>query len=150
VQVGRHSVARAVIADLYADLQVDMEQFEIVAPGGMPISFHDPRRRVEFKDHLLVPPAGRVEAIVTGPTSGAQASLRTRCYDTGPDGDSNPAMVLADINGKKYRPSDAPMRASPSGGFHHWRLVNNTHEVHPFHIHQIHFLARERDASSTS
>ena len=22
----------------------------------------------------------------------------------------------------------------------HWRLVNSTDEVHPFHIHQIHFL----------
>src|SRR5271163_3336123 len=83
--------------DLYADLQVDTEQLEIVALDGMPLSFHDPRRRVELRDHLVVPPAGRVEAIVTGPSSGAQASLRTRCYDTGPDGDPNPAMVVADM-----------------------------------------------------
>jgi FtsP/CotA-like multicopper oxidase with cupredoxin domain len=180
--------------DLYADLQVDTEQLEIVALDGMPLSFHDPKRRVELRDHLLVPPAGRVEAIVTGPTSGAHAALRTRCYDTGPDGDPNPAMVLADmvatqqprhrnqaasnglptplykpvsakliastenspsdfvvtftedkngfyINGKKYSPSDAPMTSVFIGGFHHWRVVNNTHEVHPFHIHQVHFLA---------
>ena len=26
------------------------------------------------------------------------------------------------------------------GGFHHWRVVNRSHEVHPFHIHQVHFL----------
>jgi suppressor of ftsI len=180
--------------DLYADLQVDTEQLEIVALDGTPLSFHDPKRRVELRDHLLVPPAGRVEAIVTGPTSGAHAALRTRCYDTGPDGDPNPAMVLADmvatqqpshrnqaasnglptplykpvpakliastenspsdfvvtftedkngfyINGKKYGPSDAPMTSVSIGGFHHWRVVNNTHEVHPFHIHQVHFLA---------
>jgi suppressor of ftsI len=180
--------------DLYADLQVDTEQLEIVALDGMPLSFHDPKRRVERRDHLLVPPAGRVEAIVTGPASGARASLRTRCYDTGPDGDPNPAMVLADmiaisqprhenpaasaglpgptykpvspnliakmesspsdyvvtftedkkgfyINGKKYGPSDPPMTSVSIGGFHHWRVVNNTHEVHPFHIHQVHFLA---------
>jgi suppressor of ftsI len=180
--------------DLYADIQVDTEQLEIVALDGMPLSFHDPKRRIELRDHLLVPPAGRVEAIVTGPTSGAHAALRTRCYDTGPDGDPNPAMVLADmvatkqpshrnqaasnglptalykpvpakliantenspsdfvvtftedkngfyINGKKYGPSDAPMTSVSIGGFHHWRVVNNTHEVHPFHIHQVHFLA---------
>jgi len=48
--------------DLYADLQVDTEQLEIVALDGMPLSFHDPKRRVELADHLLVPPAGRVEA----------------------------------------------------------------------------------------
>jgi suppressor of ftsI len=179
--------------DLYADIQVDTERLEIVALDGMPLSFHDPKRRVESKDHLLVPPAGRVEAIVTGPKSGAQASLRTRCYDTGPDGDPNPAMVLADmvatppghrnqaasiglpaalykpvspkliastenspsdfvvtftedkngfyINGKKYGALDAPMTSVSIGGFHHWRVVNHTHEVHPFHIHQVHFLA---------
>ena len=83
--------------DLYADLEVDMEKLEIVALDGMPLSFHDPKRRVELRDHVLVPPAGRVEAIVTGPKPGIQASLRTRCFDTGADGDPNPAMVLADL-----------------------------------------------------
>jgi FtsP/CotA-like multicopper oxidase with cupredoxin domain len=171
-----------------------MEQLKIVALDGMPISFHDPKRRVELRGHFLVPPAGRVEAIVTGPKPGANASLRTLCFDTGPDGDPNPAMVLADlvdvaqpthgistaslsppapvykplssalmariensssdfvvtftedkkgfyINDKKYGPSDPPMTSVSIGAFHHWRVVNDTHEVHPFHIHQVHFLA---------
>jgi suppressor of ftsI len=184
--------------DLYADLRLDTEQLEIVALDGMPLSFHDAKRRVELKDHLLVPPAGRVEAIVTGPTSRTLASLRTECYDTGPDGDPNPAMVLADvvapsqpthrnraasggpiapiyksvspklitkmehsvsdfvvtftedkkgfyINGRKYGPSDPPMTSVSIGAFHHWRVVNNTDEAHPFHIHQIHFLAYARN-----
>jgi FtsP/CotA-like multicopper oxidase with cupredoxin domain len=26
------------------------------------------------------------------------------------------------------------------GAFHHWRVTNETLEVHPFHIHQVHFL----------
>ena len=180
--------------DLYADLRVDTEQLEIIALDGMPLSFHDPKRRAELTSHVLVPPAGRVEAIVTGPRAGAKASLRTLCFDTGPDGDPNPAMVLADlvdvaqpthgistaavrppapiykplppalmtkvkngpadfvvtftedkkgfyINGKKYGPSDPPMTSVSIGAFHHWRVVNDTHEVHPFHIHQVHFLA---------
>jgi len=45
------------------------------------------------------------------------------------------------INGKKYGPSDPPMTSVSIGAFHHWRVANNTHEVHPFHIHQVHFLA---------
>jgi suppressor of ftsI len=179
--------------DRYADLKVDTEQLEIVALDGMPLAFHDPKHRVEFADHVLVAPAGRVEAIVTGPPAGAQASLRTLCFDTGPDGDANPEMVLADlvdvprpahviptasasaqppvykplspkliarledrpsdfvvtftedkkgfyINDKKYGPSDPPMTSVSTGAFRHWRVVNNTREVHPFHIHQVHFL----------
>jgi suppressor of ftsI len=180
--------------DRYADLKVDTEELEIVALDGMPLSFHDPGRGVEFRDHILVPPAGRVEAIVTGPRPGAHASLRTLCFDTGSDGDPNPAMVLADIvdttqpprvgriasldarppvykplppkliarvenspsdfvvtftedkngfyiNDKKYGPSAPPMTSVAIGAYHHWRVVNDTHEVHPFHIHQVHFLA---------
>ncbi len=33
------------------------------------------------------------------------------------------------------------MRTVDIGSYEHWRVVNNTKEVHPFHIHQVHFLA---------
>jgi suppressor of ftsI len=184
--------------DLYADLQVDGEQIEIVARDGMPLAFHDSKHRREFADHALIPPAGRVEAIVTGPQVEVKASLRTLCFDTGPDGDPNPAMVLADlvnlaqpgrktstaqidarapvykpissrlihkvegrptdfvvtftedkkgfyINGKKYGPADPPMKTVAVGTYRHWRVVNDTQEVHPFHIHQVHFLVYSRN-----
>jgi suppressor of ftsI len=26
------------------------------------------------------------------------------------------------------------------GTYRHWRVVNDTQEVHPFHIHQVHFV----------
>src|SRR5580698_3526223 len=97
--------------DLYADLQIDMEQLEIVALDGVPLSCHHPKRRMELTGHLLVPPAGRVEAIVSGPKPGVHASLRTRCFDTGPDGDPNPAMVLADLV-KSAQPALPPSSAS--------------------------------------
>src|SRR5438552_8517500 len=83
--------------DLYADLEVDSVSFEVVALDGMPLAYHDPSIRTRSMSHVLLPPAGRVEAIVTGPAADSHAALRTRCFDTGPDGDSNPAMVLADI-----------------------------------------------------
>ena len=181
--------------DLYADLTIDSEQITVVALDGMPLAYHDPARRTETFQHVFLAPAGRVEAIVTGPKVGIQSSLRTSCIDTGSDGDPNPAMVLADldtsahtrtpvasvvasreaavykplsgaqlnryksrpldysvkftedkhgfyINDHKYSPTDGPM-ITVRLGYQHWRIVNATHELHPFHIHQVHFLAYE-------
>src|SRR6266852_6406454 len=84
-------------ADRYLDLQLEAQTFEIVAMDGMPIALHDPNHRTRIADHVLLPPAGRLEAIVTGPAAGTPRRLVSRCVDTGPDGDPNPAMVLADI-----------------------------------------------------
>src|SRR5580658_7316228 len=84
-------------ADRYLDLQLDGQTFEIVALDGMPLAYHEPRAPTRTTDHLLLAPAGRLEAIVTGPPSGSHRALRTLCVDTGPDGDPNPGMVLADL-----------------------------------------------------
>ena len=177
--------------DRYADLEVDSVTLDVVALDGMPLAYHDPLIRKRSMSHVLVPPAGRVEAIVTGPRADSHAALRSRCFDTGPDGDSNPAMVLADIvsaqpsrlqarptlggkpvyanfspevlqrveasepkfvvtftedkqgfyiNGQKFEMNSGPMLTVDVGSLHHWRVLNPTKEVHPFHIHQVHFL----------
>jgi suppressor of ftsI len=186
--------------DLYADLTVDSEAMTVVALDGMPLAFHDPKRRTEQFQHVLLAPAGRVEAIVTGPGAGSKASLRSLCVDTGADGDPNPAMVLADldesvrslppspssrgsqrtqspvyrplshdlvnqleksepkfvvrftedkngffVNDKKYSPDAEPMTTVKIGSYVHWRVTNDSHEIHPFHIHQVHFLVYEVD-----
>jgi FtsP/CotA-like multicopper oxidase with cupredoxin domain len=177
-------------ADRYLDLQLEGQPFEIIAMDGMPIALHDPDHRTRIVDHALLPPAGRLEAIVTGPAADTPRRLISRCVDTGPDGDPNPAMVLADIvpwsresspakaaksslkpefqtldlteeekapprftvtfaedkkgfyiNGKKFTPNDDPMVRAKVGSFQHWRIVNATDELHPMHIHQVHFLA---------
>src|SRR5215469_16637708 len=65
--------------DRYADLQVPGEPLEIVAVDGMPLSYHDRNRGTRKVDHILVAPAGRVEAIVTGPPAGSHTTLSTRC-----------------------------------------------------------------------
>ena len=177
--------------DRYADLQLDSGPLDVVALDGMPLAYHDPSMRTRSMSHVLVPPAGRVEAIVTGPPANSHAVLRTRCFDTGPDGDSNPAMILADIvparpsnqkarpptggvpvyaifpaetlkrvesgepqfvvnftedkqgfyiNGQKFEMNSKPMLTVDVGSLQHWRVLNPTKEVHPFHIHQVHFL----------
>ena len=33
------------------------------------------------------------------------------------------------------------MDRAMTGGLQHWRIVTGTREVHPMHIHQVHFLA---------
>src|SRR5713101_4707759 len=177
-------------ADRYLDLQLEGQTFEIVAMDGMPIALHDPNHRTRITDHVLLPPAGRLEAIVTGPAAGMPRRLISRCVDTGPDGDPNPAMILADIvprsaadptsrtsesslkpdlktldlaaeekapprfivtftedkkgfyiNGEKFAPDAAPMVRAKVGTLQHWRIVNASGELHPMHIHQVHFLA---------
>ena len=176
-------------ADRYLDLQLEGQAFEIVAMDGMPIAWHDPDHRTRIADHVLLPPAGRVEAIVTGPAAGAPRRLVSRCVDTGPDGDPNPSMVLADlvpksasratprisesslkpdlksldlaaeektpprfsviftedkngfyINGEKSAPNAPPMVRAEVGSYQHWKIVNASGELHPMHIHQVHFL----------
>jgi suppressor of ftsI len=182
--------------DRYADIEVIRQKLQIFALDGIPLSYHDRTRYTKNVDHILVPPAGRVEAIVTGPAAGARSALRTRCVDTGPDGDPNPAMVIADmvseshtrrssynvprtsgapvykefpvrelekvktsspdftvvftedkngfyINGQKFSMDSAPMLTVRVGSVQHWRIINATRELHPFHIHQVHFLAYE-------
>jgi FtsP/CotA-like multicopper oxidase with cupredoxin domain len=179
-------------ADRYVDIEAPNQRFEIVAYDGLPVAYHDPGRSPSQVHHVLLPPAGRVEAIVTAPDRGGRSALRTRCVDTGPDGDPNPGMLLADItstdtapagppepgkvattkppafrlvdlermkrepprftavfseddkgfyiNGQKYSLDAQPMVRAKIGGYEHWRIVNNSRELHPMHIHQVHFL----------
>jgi FtsP/CotA-like multicopper oxidase with cupredoxin domain len=175
-------------ADRYLDVQVDGQPLEVIALDGMPLAYHEPRRPRQLLDHFLLPPAGRIEAIVTGPPRGNHTALRTRCVDTGPDGDANPEMILADIipgsqtpastylgttgrpvhkiahvdrleesppdfvttftedkdgfyiNGRKFDAHSGPMLQVKVGSYQHWRIVNASREIHPFHIHQVHFL----------
>ena len=179
--------------DRYLHLQLDGQTFEIVALDGMPLAYHDPKHPTRVTNHLLLAPAGRLEAIVTGPPPGTHSALRTLCVDAGPDGDPHPEMVLADlvqpsassdrvldknhaidhrppvykpvgfeplkkttpdfigtftedksgfyINGRKFAPDAIPMTTARVGTYQHWRIVNQTAELHPFHIHQVHFLA---------
>ena len=157
---------------------------------GMPIALHDPKHPTRDADHVLLPPAGRLEAIVTGPAAGTPRRLVSRCVDTGPDGDPNPGMILADIaarpagtavrrvsnnsrkpnfetadlaaeesappkfivtfteakdgfyiHGDKFEINAAPMVRARVGAYQHWKIVNATKELHPMHIHQVHFLA---------
>ena len=45
------------------------------------------------------------------------------------------------IKGRKFSADASPMTSARVGTYQHWRIVNQTDELHPFHIHQVHFLA---------
>lgn len=182
-------------ADRYLDVQLDGQPVEVVAMDGMPLAYHDPDHPKRAANHVLIPPAGRLEGIFTGPASASGAAFRTLCVNTGTLGDVNPEMVLADIvpqpthpaaksnsaqqlpppeykvldlkaaqqtppdfvvvfsedkkgfyvNGQLFTPDAEPMRRSKVGTYEHWRIVNVTAELHPMHIHQVHFLAFEEN-----
>jgi len=195
IQPGERQFWRIVNAspDRYTDLQLNGQQLEILALDGMPLTYHDRNRPSLKVDHILLAPAARVEAIVTGSAPGTRSTLSTRCLDTGPDGNLAPAMILADlvtgqpasepshkvpstsgvpvyrefsrrqletvesgspdftvvftedkngfyINGRKFSMDDKPLIKVRIGSLRHWRIVNATRELHPFHIHQVHFL----------
>jgi FtsP/CotA-like multicopper oxidase with cupredoxin domain len=49
------------------------------------------------------------------------------------------------INDKRYAPSDPPLATVNIGGYQHWSIINATNEIHPFHIHQVHFMTYEEN-----
>lgn len=62
--------------------------------------------------HIVVPPAGRVELLIEGPPSGGQRSLRTLWACTGPGGDYDPARDLVRLVApESTSPAAAAVRA---------------------------------------
>jgi FtsP/CotA-like multicopper oxidase with cupredoxin domain len=91
-------------ADTVADLQLlfdgKPQRLQIVALDGVPTGSQDGKHQgtiITQKD-ILIPPAGRAEFIVTGPsTSVKKAIFFTKHIDTGPAGDVDTARPLAQI-----------------------------------------------------
>ena len=76
------------------------QTLKIVGLDGVPVGSQDGTRRGHtlIRKHILIPPAGRAEFIVTAPSSKVKdAVFQTRNIDTGPAGDNDPARPLAII-----------------------------------------------------
>lgn len=91
-------------ADTIMDLQLvydgTPQVMQIVGLDGVPTGSQDGKAtgKIFPVTHILIPPAGRAEFIVTGPTAAVtNAQLVTLAIDGGPDADSNPARPLAQI-----------------------------------------------------
>jgi FtsP/CotA-like multicopper oxidase with cupredoxin domain len=181
-------------SDTYLDIAVDNTTMQIVALDGVPLASVGSAPLTVT--NYVVPPASRVEFIVTGPPAGTTSYLRTLCFDSGSAGSAMPAAVLAQIsstssltdnakhrdrplkrtlvrraphtvayfrrylqtaattlrtqtltysdqntiNGLSYDPGAAPQFYAQSGTMEQWQIVNESSQVHTFHIHQVHFL----------
>jgi suppressor of ftsI len=77
-------------------LAVDGGTLQVLAIDGFALDTYPGNPPVQRVPWIVIPPAARAEFIVTGPASGS-AKFRTLCYDTGPDGDPDPPLVLANI-----------------------------------------------------
>ncbi len=76
-------------------LAVDGGSLDVVAIDGFALDVYPGTSPTQTQPSIVVPPAGRVEFVVTG--TGAVSALRTLCYDSGPGGDPDPPSVLTDL-----------------------------------------------------
>jgi FtsP/CotA-like multicopper oxidase with cupredoxin domain len=84
-------------ANSFFDLRIPGQKLYVVAYDGVPLSFHNRAVEGEWLDHVLIPPAGRAEVVVSAPAASG-TPFETGCVDTGPDGDVDPGRKLADVN----------------------------------------------------
>jgi FtsP/CotA-like multicopper oxidase with cupredoxin domain len=93
----------------YLDLQLlfagKAQALGVVALDGSPTNVLTGKAQAKWQSHALVPPAGRVEFIVTAPAQGVAASLVTRMVDTGPAGENDPTRPLIAVEASAAAPA---------------------------------------------
>jgi FtsP/CotA-like multicopper oxidase with cupredoxin domain len=119
-------------ANTILDLQVVYDgvpqTLQIVGLDGVPTGSQDGTAQGTIlpRKHILLPPAGRAEFILEGPTSQTKSALLvTRAIDGGPASDSNPARPLAKILVTKAGPH-LPRMPERSGPPNKQRFANLT------------------------
>ncbi len=107
-------------ADTILDLQVTYDgqpqPLQLVGLDGVPTGSQDGTAKGTLVnvDHVLLPPAGRAEFIVTGPAATVKSALlATLEVDTGPDGDYDPARPIASIRVSGTAAPQAPAIIPP-------------------------------------
>jgi FtsP/CotA-like multicopper oxidase with cupredoxin domain len=88
------------ILDVELDYDASAQPLQVVALDGVPIGSQDGNTQGSSitQTHVLIPPAGRAEFVVTGPSAAVKSAiLKTLAADTGPGGDNDPERPLAAI-----------------------------------------------------
>ena len=83
-------------AHRHFDLAVPGVVFDLVAVDGVPLRYYHGAPVSERRSHLIIPPGGRAEFIITGPKQ--PRMLYSLCFDTGPGGDENPGAILGELD----------------------------------------------------
>jgi suppressor of ftsI len=86
------------------NLAIDGGTLDLVALDGYALDTYPGNPPTQRVKSIIVPPAGRAEFVVTGPSSGT-AKFRTLCFDTGPNGDPDPPLVLGTLVASKQQVS---------------------------------------------
>ena len=109
-------------ADTILDLQLQYDgaaqPLRIVALDGVPTDSQDgvTGGHPITRDHILLPPAGRAEFVVTAPGPRVKsAQLVTLKVDTGPDGDNDPLRPVAVITPEVKTPTTALVLPASNG-----------------------------------
>ena len=145
-------------ADTYFDLQVrtgatiqDVSQpqrLQVVAIDGAPIDLHSGDSRAEPLDILLAPGA-RAEFIVTTPPAGTFCQLVTLQYDTGPDGESTPYRVIANVRIMPNAPLAPTVMPKPSGATELNSFADLT-DVRPVRERRLYFSEVRLDSADAA
>ena len=92
------------------DLAVDNEQIGVVAIDGYPVGSYTGNPTILWMSHVVLPPAGRAEFVVTG--SRVPTVLRTRCYRERRRRGSRPASGARDDFQRRFRRAVASSTAA--------------------------------------
>ncbi len=99
IQPGERQLWRVLNASgvRHFDLYIPGVQLQLVAQDGVPLQdYSGPGSSLsQTVNDIVIPPAGRAEFIVTGPS--APTPLISKCYNAGPIGDPNPQVTLGQL-----------------------------------------------------
>jgi FtsP/CotA-like multicopper oxidase with cupredoxin domain len=120
----------------------------IVALDGVPLNANgSAANQVEPRDHIGVPPGGRVEFIMEGPALGESGLLVTRTVDTGQGGENDPNRAIARIVPAEAAPEPRSILSASAP-----RAVSSARpwlgDVQPVRVRKLFFSERLRDANN--
>jgi FtsP/CotA-like multicopper oxidase with cupredoxin domain len=78
-------------ANIFYDLAMDGVTFNIIAVDG------NLQNQLTTTDELVIPPGSRYEVLVRGPDKPGKYELKTKAFNTGPDGDAYPEQLMATL-----------------------------------------------------
>jgi FtsP/CotA-like multicopper oxidase with cupredoxin domain len=120
----------------------------IVALDGVPLNANgNAANQMEPRDHIGVPPGGRVEFVIEGPGLGEPGLLVTRTVDTGQGGENDPNRALALIVPAENAPEPRSILAAspPRAALNALPWLG---DVQPVRVRKLYFSERLRDANN--